>query len=213
MKKLWSVVLRTLFLIAFLPTAVSAQERTYKRIHLQHNVSVEVPRHWTALTAAERGNVAAAGTAMVSNAGIEASDEKTDLLLHVIAEPRPTGAQMRISVAVPPVYTQSELAAASQADLKEVTVETLKVLQKLEASGSGLKIIEMLPARIERVGGLNALVTSYRRVGVNESVPWHVTQYKIPAGSREILMTLSYRERDGIMWRPILERVKKSIRF
>ena len=133
-------------------------------------------------------------------------------LLAVNAVPDPTGAMIRVSVTSPPDYTQTDLAAATPADLKEVGSEMKNAFGKLEASG-GPKIIEMQPVRLENLNGYNVLVMPYVRAGINGRSTWQVTQYKIPVSTRLIEITLSHRQSDAVMWRPILERVKRSVQF
>ena len=137
---------------------------------------------------------------------------RKESLLAMNATPNPTGAMIRVSVTSPLDYTQSDLAAATPADLQEVGTEMLKMFRQLEASG-GPKIIEMQPVRIERLNNYRVLVMPYIRAGVNGPSPWQVTQYKIPVSNRLIEITLSHRQSDAIVWRPILERVKRSIKF
>ena len=155
-----------------------------------------------------------ASQAMIDNAGIEGPSGRKESLLAMSATPNPTGAMIRVSVTSPPDYTQSDLAAATSADLKEVGAEVLKLFRQLEASG-GPKIIEMQPVRIEhaQLNNYRVLVIPYVRAGVNGPSPWQVTQYKIPVSDRLIEITLSHRQSDAIVWRPILERVKRSVKF
>lgn len=37
--------------------------------------------------------------------------------------------------------------------------------------------------------------------------------YHIPISEKMLIMTLSYRKSDGIIWKPILDDVKKSLVF
>lgn len=83
----------------------------------------------------------------------------------------------------------------------------------MEPSG-GPKIIEMQTVRIEKFNNDHrALVILYVRAGAPGSSPWQATQYKIPVANRLVEITLSHRQPDAVMWRPILERVKRSVRF
>ena len=88
----------------------------------------------------------------------------------------------------------------------------LKLFRQLEASG-GPKIIEMQSFRIEKFNRQFVLVMPYVRASKFGPSPWQVTQYKIPVSNRLIEITLSHRHSDAIVWRPILERVKRSVRF
>lgn len=197
---------------ALLGTSAFAQDTSFRRIQLSYGISLEIPSHWTVLSQDTRKNLSAAGSAMMDNAGIEGSSGKKQNLLAVNATPEPTGSMIRVSVTSPPDYTQADLAAATAADLKDVGAEILKVFRQLESSG-GPKIIEMQHVRIEKFNGQLVLVMPYVRASKFGPSPWQVTQYKIPVSNRLIEITLSHRQSDAIVWRPILERVKRSVRF
>lgn len=165
------VNIKHLFLAAFialtlLAHSAFAQDTSFRSVQLAYGISLDVPSHWTVLSLENRKNLGAAGQAMTDNAGIEGSSGRKESLLAMNATPNPTGAMIRVSVTSPPDYTQSDLAAATPADLQEVGTEMLKMFRQLEASG-GPKIIEMQPVRIERLNNYRVLVMPYIRAGVN----------------------------------------------
>lgn len=195
-----------------LGSSAFAQDSSYRRLKFAHGISLDVPSHWTMLSLDARKNLNAAGQAMTDNVGIEGPSGRKDALLAMNATPDPTGAMIRVSVTSPPDYTQADLAAVTPADLKEAGIEMRSMFKKLETSG-GPKIIEMQPVRVEKVNNYRVLVVSYIRAGVNGPSPWQVTQYKIPVPNRLIEITLSHRQSNANVWRPILERVKRSVQF
>lgn len=195
----------------FISPAFSA-DNIYKQLQLPHGISIEIPGHWTVLPEESRKNLAASSQAMQDNAGIESVPSQKKGLLAVNATPSPSGAMIRVSVTVPPEYSQSDLANATPRELKELERELLLTFKKLEATG-GPTVIEMLPVQIEPFKSKRALVIRYVRKSANGPSPWQVTQYKIPADNRLIELTLSYRQSDSVLWQPILERVKRSILF
>lgn len=211
-----SIIQKRLFFtfvaFALLGNSAFAQDTSFRRIQLSYGISLEIPSHWIVLSQDTRKNIGAAGSAMMDNAGIEGSSGQKQNLLAVKATPEPTGAMIRVSVTSPPDYTQSDLAAASPADLKEVGIEMLKTFRQLEASGAP-KIIEMQPVRIEKFNRNLVLVMPYIRASKFGPSPWQVTQYKVPVSNRLIEITLSHRQSDAIVWRPILERVRRSVQF
>ena len=206
-----SLILMMLILIAGTVTAF-AQSTEFRRIELAYGISLDIPSHWTVLSQDTRKNLRAAGETMTENAGIEGSNVNKETLLSVNATPEPTGAMIRVSISSPPDYTQADLASATPADLKEVGDELLRMFKKLEASG-GPKLLEMQEVRIERINNHRVLVMPYIRASKKEPSPWQVTQYKIPVSSQLIEVTLSYRQSDALVWRPILEKVKRSFQF
>jgi hypothetical protein len=200
-----------LLLCSALFQPAQAQQGSYTRINFPQRLSIEVPSHWKVLSQANRSNLAAAGSAMTESAGQEGSTGKKETLL-AVNSPDPTGAMVRLSVTIPPEYSQADLASATPSDLKEMEDELLKRYRKLEGSG-GPKVIQMQPARFETIGGRRALAISYRRLSPAGPSPWQVVQYKIPLSDRLIELTLSHRESDAVVWRPILEKVKRSMQF
>lgn len=189
-----------------------AKETSFRRIDLAYGISLEIPSHWTAFSQETRKNISTAGEAMTNNAGIEGPSGRKENLLAVNAVPNPTGAMIRVSVTSPPDYTQADLAAATLRELEELRTEMKDLFEKLEASG-GPKVIEMQPVRIERFSNYYGLVMPYIRAGIDGRSTWQVTQYKIPVSNRLIEITLSHRQSEAVMWRPILERVKRSVQF
>lgn len=203
----------TIFTILMLLThSAFAQDTSFRNVQLSYGISLDVPSHWTVLPKDNRKNLAAASQAMTDNAGIEGSSGRKESLLAMNAIPNPTGAIIRVSVTSPADYTQSDLGETTSTDLEEIRTEMLKIFRKLEPTG-GPKINEMQPVRIEKLNNHLVLVMPYIRAGVNNSSPWQVTQYKIPVHNHLIEITLSHRQSDDIVWRPILERVKRSVKF
>jgi hypothetical protein len=214
--KMISIITRRLFCVfaavALLGNSAFAQDTSFRRIQLPYGISLEIPSHWTVLSQDTRKNLDTAGSAIMGNAGIEGSNGQKQNLLAVNAIPEPTGSMIRISVTSPLDYTQADLAAVTATDLKDVGAEALKMFRQVETSG-GPKIIEMQSVRIEKLNKQLVLVMPYVRASKLGPSPWQVTQYKIPVSNRLIEITLSYRQSDAIVWRPILERVKRSVRF
>ena|GEM_PF-1085809 len=192
--------------------SVFADDTSFRNAQLSYGISLDIPSHWTILSQDSRKNLRAAGQAMIDNAGLEGLSSRKESLLAVNAKPNPTGAIIRVSITLPPDYTQNYLASLTRENLKEMTIETLNIFRNLEASG-GLKVVELQPARIEIIKNYRALVISYVRASNNSSSFWQVTQYKIPTHDKIIEITLSYRKPDAVVWKPILERVKQSLRF
>ena len=206
----------TLAVLSLSSTSIAAEPSTYIRVLVGKHVSIESPSHWGQLSADDRRNLAAAGEAITrsvdpSTQGIHVAS------LAVNATPAPTGAIIRVSYVQDSNLGQQELRRELRENRNEAMRELEEVyrdmLTKMDSGmrAQGLRVIEGKGVRIEEVGGMSAIVFAYRRSSANGPSPWTVTQYHIPIGSEKVLVTLSHRESDGIVWRPILERVKNSI--
>ena len=155
----------SLLIITLFVGSASAQDTSFRSVQLAYGISLEIPSHWKVLSQETRQNLGAAGEAMTKNAGVEGPSGKKQGLLAVNATPDPTGSMIRVSVTMPPEYTQADLAAATAAELNQMRPELSAMFKKLEASG-GPKILEMQTPRIERINNQLALVMSYTRTGL-----------------------------------------------
>ncbi len=190
-----------------------AEDMAFERVQLSYGISLEIPSHWEVLSQDAKQNLAAASESIEKNIGIVDDTEKKERLLAVSALPAPSGAKIRVSVTSPSELTQNNLSTVAESELNQLQPEFYSILNKMMAS-SELKILEMKPPRIERFNDKLALVISYTRTDAYGSSSWQVTQYKIPISNHRLIeFTLSYRLSDAIVWKPILENIKHSIKF
>lgn len=200
------------FAVALLALNAKASDSAFKRVTLPYGISLEIPAHWTILSQATKSNLKALEEATTEAAGIHDPKRKKASLLALNSTPVPTGAMVRVSVSSPPDFTLDELKNITQSELNEMAGEMARLFRQLEASG-GPKVLQTFPARSEMLGNRLALVIPYRRANHFGPSPWYVTQYKIPLQNHLVEITLSYRESDAPLWRPILEKVRQSTRF
>jgi hypothetical protein len=199
-----------LLLSALFANAALAEDNQFRRLSLSYGISLDIPSHWSVLTQSQQNNIAAAATAAMGNAGAEESGVHKDRLLAINATPIPSGATVRVNVTYPAEFTQADLANITPEDLKAVEEELREGAQQM-GNESPTKIIETQPARVDNINGMLALAVSYVREGFSDGSPWLVTLYQIPIDNRIIQLTLSYRQSDAILWRPIQEHIKRSI--
>jgi len=192
---------------------------TFKELFLGEGITVEIPSHWNLLSEDTRQNLNAAGESLLNKATGESLQGNKRTLLAVNAPPEPTGAMIRISITEPYEITQSDLQGLKGDELREFidifTGEVIKMNKKLEfASGGKIEIISQERVKIEKINNLYAINLTYRRAGADEfKNQWTVAQYQIPYSGKLVIMTLSYRESDGFLFKPILEKVKSSLRI
>lgn len=201
----------------------SAQVSNYRRIEVGKRVSLEVPKHWHVRDLDERRNIAAAGEAIMDAVGRK-NEPSHVTSLSVVSQPGPVGAIIRISFIPIDKLSQSDVRSALQSDregtLREVETsfrevetsfrEEKAVLSKVMEK-QGIKIIGQESFGFDLIGNMTAFTLSYRRTSAVGSSPFLVTQYHVPVGLEKVLITLSYREADALLFRPILERVKRSV--
>jgi len=201
------------FAAMFTTQLVIADDSNYQRLSLKEGISVEVPRHWLVHSDAEKKNFAAASEAGTRGTGNNYDTaEDSSRLLAVSALPMPTGAKIRITVVRPLRFSGADLRAATAKDLKESQAElATEMSQAMKATGG--KLLDLKVPRVETISGQSALLIEYRRTDLRTSSPWTVRRYRIPVGDKLIEFTTSYRESDALIFKPILDHTKQSLRF
>lgn len=191
----------------------TANNSNYQRVSIGEGISIEVPKHWIVHSNAEKRNFAAAAEASSRGAGIDnehTADKAT--LLAVSALPTPSGAKIRVSVIRPPEFTGAELAATTAKELKESRADWLSAMSK-NVSATGSKLLALDTPRVEVINGQASLLVEYRRTDPRSPSPWTVRMYQIPVADKMILFTISHRESDAAIFKPVLDHAKRSIRF
>lgn len=190
-----------------------ARDTRYQRFPLEEGISVEAPSHWLVHSDSEKKNFAASAEGAARNAGIDfETNQDKSRLIAISALPIPSGAKIRINLIRPSPFSSASLRSASPKDLKNVEVEFQKTMEKGMAS-MGAKLLAVSEPRIEMINDSPSLLLEYRRSDPHSPSPWTIKQYRIPVGNKLIEMTVSYRESDATIWKPILEYVKQSLRF
>lgn len=191
----------------------------YHRIEVGARVSLEIPRHWKISDLDERREIAVAGEAMMESA---LPDEPAFVSALSAQSPPPVGGIIRVSY-IPteePEYwlDQAGLAAAVRDDragsiqvLNEAFGQEMSLLAE-SMKNLGIELLSHGPAGIEKINGTNAMTYTYRRTSTSgQDSAFRVTQYHIPLGAEKVLMTLSYRESDALIYGAILDKVKSSL--
>jgi hypothetical protein len=190
-----------------------AGDTRYQRFSLKEGISVEAPSHWLVHADSEKKNFAAAGEGAARTAGIDYdTNQDKSRLIAISALPTPSGAKIRINLIRPLPFSSAELRSASTQDLKDVEAEFSAGMAKI-MTAMGSKLLTVATPKIEMINGSPALLLEYRRSDLSGPSPWTVKQYRIPAGDKLIELTISYRESNISIWKPILEYVKQSLRF
>ncbi len=211
--KIFVMVLLTALAAAADSAIAIAKDTHYQHFSLKENISVEVPSHWLVHTDSEKKNFAAAAEAAAPTAGIAYDNNKDkSRLLAASALPTPSGAKVRVNLIRPLPFSSAELWSVSAQDLKNLKAEFSAEMTESVAA-MGVKMLDVATPTIEMINSSPALLLEYRRSDPSGPSPWTIQQYMIPAGDKMIELTISYRESDASIWKPILEYVKQSLRF
>lgn len=218
--------LATLWLAAMVPVLLAggwaaADDRSnYRRIDVGARASLEVPHHWHIRGLDARRDLAAAGEAVLQSAR---PDEVVFVASLSAQSPAPVGGIVRVSY-IPteePEYWLDQVGvvasvrddrAGSIQALNDVFGQEMELAAEAMKKNAGFELLSHGPADIEKINGFYALTYTYRRTSTSgQDSAFRVTQYHIPLGAEKVLMTLSYRESDALLYGAILDKVKNSL--
>ena len=127
-------------------------------------------------------------------------------LLAANSLPKTTYAAINISSSTPPSMTRAQLAAVTSANIEEFRGEIQRNLQKV-LPAQGNQLLEILSVRLDKLGGLPAIITEYRRTGPQGPVWVQLTQ--VMTARQELAINLSYRESfEAAIWKSVIETMR-----
>lgn len=200
-------ILATLLVVcAVAPAATTAD---FRQMQLAYGIDVDIPSHWHIISAQSRKNLALMSESMLNATGLEGDADTTDALLAVNATPAPTGAMIRVSYAHAADITEADIESMTRTDFEYLRRLMVQNMKRMEAHG-GPHILDVAMPRMVTIDGRSSLLIPYRRSSPVDGRPWQVMMYQVPDGSATVRFTLSYREHDQAIWKPIIEHVRQS---
>jgi hypothetical protein len=199
--------LYTLILVSVLLFSKAGAQSQFTRFELPLQVSVEVPQNWWLLSKDWNTTIQAAGQAAAKLAGLELPVGKKVNLLRANSMPLSTYATIAVN-ATDSDISPDELSAASRSDLQEME-ELIAAQLKASLAPANIQLLEFLGLERRIVSGHVAIVFAYRRS--DPKGPVTVSMTRLYLGSKEISFNLSFRDAEGVLWKPIIEYMKQSI--
>lgn len=183
-------------------------------INLPQLVSVELPKNWTVLSNNQRITLDTAIQSKRELAG--AIDPRSDLgfAASYYDDYGKTAAIFNIRYYPSIDVTQSDSREASRSDTKELDealkAEMIPAMQQFE-----IQMLSWIGTEKQIINGIVAFVTEYRRESMRQrqALPFRVRLVRVLNGSRSFTITVSYREDQEFLLRPICDRVIQSIRM
>jgi hypothetical protein len=198
-----------LFTLLFhLQTSYAQSGSQFSLVTLPRGIELQIPKGWWRLSADYNRAIQTSAEAAMELSGIGLVDGQETNLISANSMPRSTYAAVRVDSTIPPSVSPSEFESITTADVRELQTEMLRNLQKILPL-QGLQLIEFLGSRIEKISDYPTIVTEYRRTGPKGSVFVHVNQIFTP--SQEVRISLSYRESEVALWKPVIGKIQQSI--
>lgn len=213
MRTPWTVALRywLLLFVFFLCADLAVATSNFLTIHLARGVTVELPKNWVAFSNNQLITLDSVVEARGKLADIPDYPSDLPFAANYYDEQRRTAAMFNIRYYPELMITQADSRAFTATDIKELD-DGLRAV--VVAPHSGVPLLSWMGTKKQSINGLIAFVTEYRRKSVVDgAAPFRVRLVRVLSAQRSFTVTISYREDQEIILRPICDYVIQSIRM
>jgi hypothetical protein len=190
------------------PAAGAAQN--FMPLKLPHGVQIEIPRNWQILSANQRINLDTFAQTLAERAG--AFDASSDLTFAAsyYDERGKTAALLNFRYYPELNVTQAEAKATREVDTRELDTTLRDAMAKF-GKVSGYTILAWNGTTKQVINGATAFVTDYRRDSLNDNGKFRVRLVRVFNAGKSFTLTISYREAQEFLLRPICDRIISSL--
>lgn len=202
-----------LFFLTALCQGGAAAETSFVKVKLATGISLDLPRNWNLIQGELNKAIETSAQAVLDVSGFDTREKMDINLIAANCNPATMYASVRLNVRRPALATPDDIRSFSTAEIKETEVGIKKGLTQMLPK-QGFKLRDYISTTKEEIAGFPAIVALARRTddaeGKETALVWVI---QIFASGRTYRLNLAYRESEAAVWKPILERVKTSIRI
>ena len=202
-----------LVLLAALCQCVALGGTNFVNVKLDTGFSLDLPRNWWLIQAELNKTIETSAQAVLDLSGIEMGERNDINLIAANCQPKYMYASVRVNVRRHPLTTPEMARRLTAADLAEMGADAKKMLVQALLK-QGLELRDYISTTKEEVAGFPAIVSHARRTddprGQQTVLVWII---QIFAPGRTYRLNLAYRESEAAFWKPVVERIKKSIKI
>jgi len=208
-----SFLCRIFLVFILLMTAdVCSAAGNFVPVKLAYGVSVELPRNWVAISNNQRITLDSSVQAKTELAGDKYYFSDLNFAANYYDDRNNTAGIFNIRFYPDQTLTQADARAATAADARDIDEVVSANMRKSEKM-YGVKVLSWIGTKKTSVNGIVAFITEYRRAGLTSSSPFRVRLVRVFNGKRTFTVTVSYREDQEVLLRPICDRIIQSIRI
>lgn len=196
------------------PVTAHAQtnENKFVTLRFPHGITMDAPRSWRAVSADENEVVLTALQATLDLTGIKRTEKQSVTLLKANPKLQQLYAYVKLSEKTGEFMDQKASEITSEAELKKIDETWLADVKKMNQL-TGMKIVEWKGTRKEKINGKWAIVTEYRREDREGHGPVWCQINAIHLRDRCVTLTLSFREREEVVLKPVILRMRSSLKI
>jgi hypothetical protein len=195
--------------IALLPVAIAANN--FVPIRLPHGVQIELPRNWVVLSKNQLITLDSTAQSRMELARIFDASSDLNFGANYYDEAGKTAAIVNVQYYPDIDVSQAEARAAGAADIRELDAALRESIVKA-GQINGFSVLAWNGTSKQVINGVTAFVTEYKRSPLNNNGNFKVRVVRVFNGGKSFTMTVSYRENQEYLLRPICDRIISSLR-
>jgi hypothetical protein len=190
--------------------SVALAANNFIPIRLPHGVQIELPRNWEALSMNQRITLDSAVQSRNERAGIFDASSDLNFGANYYDEAGKTAAIVNVRYYPDSEVSQLDARAAVQSDIRELDSALRESMVKAAQIG-GFSVLAWNGTIKQVINGITAFVTEYKRSPLKGNGNFKVRLVRVFNGGKSFTLTISYREDQEYLLRPIGDRIISSL--
>lgn len=195
--------------IALCPLAIASNN--FVAIQLPKSVQIELPRNWKALSNNQIITLDSATQSITERAGIFDASSELNFGANYYDDLRKTAALMSVRYYPDLDVSQAQANSSGASDIRELDIALRESMVKA-AQINGWSVLVWKGTIKQVINGITLFITEYKRSPVNNNGNFIVRLVRVFNGAKSFTMTVSYRENQEYLLRPICDRIISSLR-
>lgn len=196
--------------IALLPAALAANN--FVPIRLPHGVKIELPRNWEALSNNTRITLDLATQSRLEAALFFDASSDLNFAANYYDDAGKAAAIVNVRYYPNLQLSQGDARAAGKPDILELDSELRELIVK-SGQINGVSVLSWNGTRKQVINGATAFVTEYKRSPIKNNGNFKVRLVRVFNDKKSFTLTISYRENEEYLLRPICDRIISSLRI
>lgn len=201
-------------LLALLGAAsLRAEEMPWAKLDFGEGLSMEMPRHWQFTDEKLRERLKNPAEAVFKIGGFEAKAGHglTLVAANAFTTFPDSSAALRLTFDNKSVLSQVGVAAATEAEIAALGGTMKHTIEEAMAEGNDPQVVDAFTIRREKLGKHQAIVSEYFRTSKATQKKVFVQVNLVYLGTRTVKLTMSYRESERGVFRPIMQAIRASL--
>lgn len=197
-------------LFTFTPLAIAANN--FIPIKLPYGVQVELPRNWVALSNNQRITLDSSVQARLEGTEIFNASSDLNFAANYYDDAGKLAAMMNIRYHPDTKASQAEVRSIDQAALRDIDNMLRESIMKA-GQATGLSVLVWNGSSKQIINGVTTFVTEYKRSPTNNNGNFIVRLVNVFNNNKTFGLTVSYREDQEYLLRPICDRIISTLRI